>query len=258
MSKFEEFSTEDQVFEDHSFDQETMGSGLMLLSPEVVDEPSASEVDTVIEDDPLSLTQSEYSLYQLPPTEDEDDEGPTYDVEDVLENPDLYEIEIQSQVFFWALVDESLTGQQTQRLESMIAEHDEARQTFVRCLQLHVDLIYYFHAKRTLEEAEESKPVLWPAILEPLLILFCPDREEREEEWQTRQHETQPLDDLLPFVDDSSSCPTWEHGCLDIDTGEQRVAPVEAGDISVICSLDDVDRKKKPLLSRIIRMIGIR
>ena len=176
----------------------------------------------------------------------------------MLENPDQYGIDIQSQVFFWALVDECLTGQQTQHLESMIAEHDEARQTFVRCLQLHVDLIYYFHAKRTIEEADESVPVLWPSVLEPLLILFCPDREEREKEWHARQHESRPLADMLPFVDDPSIQPASEHGCLDINTGEECVAPVEAGDISVICSLDAVDRKKKPLLSKIIRMIGIR
>ena len=200
-----------------------------------------------------------YSENLVEPTENEAEGEPPYDFERVLDAPEEFEISIQSEVFFWAVVDEYATDQQRQRLESMITEHDAARQTFVQCMQLHVDLIYYFHGKRSRDQKDESPPTLWPTILEPVLIYACPDREQREKASRAGKHNCQQLDEMLSFVDDPSSQLVPEACSLDIKTVEHHTTFVGADDIVAIHSLNIVEsRNKKPFLSRIIGMFGIR
>ena len=115
-------------------------------------------------------------------TEDEVEGELPDEFEGVLTSPDEYDLSTQAQAFFWAVVDEYSTDEQTRHLESLITEHKEARQTFVECLHLHVGLIHYFHNERAGDSPVASRPILWPISLEPVMILVCPDREQREKE----------------------------------------------------------------------------
>jgi hypothetical protein len=47
----------------------------------------------------------------------------------------------------WALVDEQATEKDVQRLEDLLLGDDEARRTYVLCMQMHADL-YYLLGKR--------------------------------------------------------------------------------------------------------------
>lgn len=40
----------------------------------------------------------------------------------------------------WSLVDENATEEEVHRLESLLLDHDEARRTYVMCMQMHADL----------------------------------------------------------------------------------------------------------------------
>jgi hypothetical protein len=44
----------------------------------------------------------------------------------------------------WALVDEQATDEQVRRLEELLLRSNEARTTYVRCMQMHADLRYMF------------------------------------------------------------------------------------------------------------------
>ncbi len=44
----------------------------------------------------------------------------------------------------WALVDEVITAEQMQRLEQLLTGGDEARNCYLRCMQMHADLHLMF------------------------------------------------------------------------------------------------------------------
>lgn len=46
------------------------------------------------------------------------------------------------QELVWALVDEQATEEHVDRLEQLLLDSDEARRTYVTCMQLHADLYY--------------------------------------------------------------------------------------------------------------------
>ena len=63
-----------------------------------------------------------------------------------MEHAENLAAEVQEIV--WALVDDHVTDEQIKRLEKLIAESEEARGTYVRCMQMHADLHYLLSKKR--------------------------------------------------------------------------------------------------------------
>jgi hypothetical protein len=53
----------------------------------------------------------------------------------------------------WAMVDEQANEQDVSRLERLLLDHDEARQTYMTCMQMHADLHFLFSGKPRLPEA---------------------------------------------------------------------------------------------------------
>ena len=69
------------------------------------------------------------------------------------------------QELVWALVDDQATEAEIHRLEELLLESDEARQTYVMCMQMHADLHFLLGPKPRLPEAlqkildaEKAKP----------------------------------------------------------------------------------------------------
>ena len=64
----------------------------------------------------------------------------------------------------WLLLDREITDQQMTRLEELLRDNQEARDTYLKCVQIHVDLAEHFELKREQEDniARTSKglPVL--------------------------------------------------------------------------------------------------
>ncbi len=52
------------------------------------------------------------------------------------------------QELVWALVDDYATERQIHRLEELLLENDEARRTYVTCMQLHADLHFMLNPNR--------------------------------------------------------------------------------------------------------------
>jgi anti-sigma factor RsiW len=48
------------------------------------------------------------------------------------------------QKLVWALLDEQASKEQVQRLQTLLAEDDEARQIYVMCIQMHADSHHLF------------------------------------------------------------------------------------------------------------------
>jgi hypothetical protein len=48
----------------------------------------------------------------------------------------------------WALVDEQATDTEVHRLEELLRDSDEARHTYVMCMQMHADLHFLLGGKR--------------------------------------------------------------------------------------------------------------
>ena len=73
----------------------------------------------------------------------------------------------------WALVDEYATEGDVRRLESLLLDHDEARRTYVMCMQMHADLHFLLNPSLRLptvfqkiidaEKTKQPKPGL-PAV----------------------------------------------------------------------------------------------
>ena len=63
-----------------------------------------------------------------------------------MEHAENLAAEVQEIV--WALVDDHVTDEQIGRLEKLIAESDEARGTYVRCMQMHADLHHLLGKQR--------------------------------------------------------------------------------------------------------------
>lgn len=60
-------------------------------------------------------------------------------------------IESETQRLTWELLDDRIAEKRQTRLESLLVKSDVARRTYVFCVQLHVDLLYYFaeeHARK--------------------------------------------------------------------------------------------------------------
>jgi hypothetical protein len=59
----------------------------------------------------------------------------------------------------WALVDEGITDDEMRLLDNLLLSDDEARSTYVGCVQLHVDLLSHFGDPAKVPVAGKS-PVL--------------------------------------------------------------------------------------------------
>ncbi len=68
-------------------------------------------------------------------------------------------IQERVQELTWALVDEEIDHDETRLLENLLISDDQARATYVSCVQLHVDLISHF-AKPAAPAATGTSPVL--------------------------------------------------------------------------------------------------
>ncbi len=53
----------------------------------------------------------------------------------------------------WAMIDDQASETEVSRLEDLLLENDEARQTYVLCMQMHADLHYMFGGKPRMPEA---------------------------------------------------------------------------------------------------------
>lgn len=59
----------------------------------------------------------------------------------------------------WAMVDDQIDSDGVQLLEGLLLSDDQARNTYVNCIQLHTDLLTHF-AKPPVAGAEGKSPVL--------------------------------------------------------------------------------------------------
>ena len=131
-------------------------------------------------------------VYELPSEEEIEEELQEEEI-DLLSDLDSQDPPTQAEQLAWGLIDEYLTDEHIERLESLVKENDEARKRFAACLQLHVDLIYFYHRERTEGDSDAVPPVLWPAPLEGLLLRFCPDREERQRKWDEAERQLEEV-----------------------------------------------------------------
>jgi len=131
-------------------------------------------------------------VYELPA--EEEVEGELQDEEvDLLSDLDSQDPPTQAEQLAWGLIDEYLTDEHIERLENLVKENDEARKRFASCIQLHVDLIYFYHGERTEGDPDAIPPSLWPFHLERLLLRFCPDREERQRKWDEAERQLEEV-----------------------------------------------------------------
>jgi hypothetical protein len=80
--------------------------------------------------------------------------------------PAMDETDLLSEVqeLTWAMVDEQATEKEIRRLERLLVDHDDARQTYVMCMQMHADLHFLLNPPpplpamlQKLIEAEKTK-----------------------------------------------------------------------------------------------------
>lgn len=50
----------------------------------------------------------------------------------------------EAELMIWALLDEEIAEQDTQKLEKLLSENEQVRQRYIECTQLHVDLTQHF------------------------------------------------------------------------------------------------------------------
>lgn len=60
----------------------------------------------------------------------------------------------------WRLLDDQIDEPNVRRLERELLKDSGSRKTYVDCVQLHVDLMYYFREKQNAENPSEAKPLL--------------------------------------------------------------------------------------------------
>ena len=60
----------------------------------------------------------------------------------------------------WRLLDEQLEKPQFDTLERELVNNENSRKTYIDCVQLHVDLMYYFNDKHNAEHPDQAKPLL--------------------------------------------------------------------------------------------------
>ena len=68
-------------------------------------------------------------------------------------------IQERVQELTWALVDDEINDDEARLLENLLLSDDQARDTYVHCVQLHVDLMSHF-AKPVAPAATGTSPVL--------------------------------------------------------------------------------------------------
>ncbi len=59
----------------------------------------------------------------------------------------------------WAVVDEYATESQVRRLEQLVLTNEEARRTYVTCMQMHADLCLLLGGKSFQPKLPKDKPV---------------------------------------------------------------------------------------------------
>jgi hypothetical protein len=65
--------------------------------------------------------------------------------------------QVEVEQLTWSLVDEMISPDEINRLEQLIIESDEARSTYVRCMQMHADLHYMFNEPKPISIADLEK-----------------------------------------------------------------------------------------------------
>jgi hypothetical protein len=88
----------------------------------------------------------------------------------------------------WALVDEQASEHDVRRLEKLLLEHEDARQTYVLCMQIHTDLHFLLG----------RRPPLPPALVEAI-----------EQQKAKHSRASLPVVDLPP----SQSHTSYTNGC---------------------------------------------
>ena len=82
------------------------------------------------------------------------------ETDELLTEDDQLLTEVQELV--WALIDEQATDRDVRRLEELLLENDEARKTYVMCMQMHSDLHFLLGGRplklpEAVEEAQKAK-----------------------------------------------------------------------------------------------------
>lgn len=90
--------------------------------------------------------------------------------------------ETEVQELTWALVDEQATDDQVHRLEELLLDDNDARQTYVLCMQMHADLHYLLGGKR--------RPALPPEVEKAI----------KAQQKQAKKPAPLPIVDLPPVV----------------------------------------------------------
>lgn len=93
-------------------------------------------------------------------------------VDGAMQHVSRIEGDVKSEVqgLVWALVDEYIDEPGLRRLETLVLQSPEARTTYVRCIQLHVDLIYYFADQRRKDDpSAPATPFPLPTELQKIL-----------------------------------------------------------------------------------------
>lgn len=67
----------------------------------------------------------------------------------------------EAEKLIWSLLDENISETEKVRLEGMIQEHEEVRQRYLECTQMHADLTQHFQNQQLPKTPEKpSSPVL--------------------------------------------------------------------------------------------------
>jgi hypothetical protein len=79
---------------------------------------------------------------------------------DANTRPDDATVRERVQELTWALVDERIDGGEIDLLDSLLLSDDAARETYLDCVQLHVDLMQFFADAEAKKAASKSTPVM--------------------------------------------------------------------------------------------------
>jgi hypothetical protein len=60
----------------------------------------------------------------------------------------------------WQLLDDRLEEPKVRVLERELTNNDKSRRTYVDCVRLHTDLMFYFREKWNEEHPDEAKPLM--------------------------------------------------------------------------------------------------
>jgi hypothetical protein len=85
------------------------------------------------------------------------------------------DLNTEVQELAWAMIDEHASDQQVRRLEELLLQSSEARQTYVECMQMHADLYYLLGGKRSKVEKRNKKAATRMQPLEAIGAITSPD-----------------------------------------------------------------------------------